>query len=123
MGGPSAERSETAQARPRPRTQPRSVEEGNHGDRPRTGIRSAKVSNDVDIAGLSEMRWQGEGHFQSLRGQGSVAVILNKKLCGSMISYIPVSERIMVVRLTMQPVNVTVIQVYAPTTTHSEEEL
>ena len=89
-------------------------------------------ANDVDIAGLSEIRWQGEGHFQSgdstvifsggVRGQGGVAVILNKKLRGSMISYNPVSERILVVRLAMRPVNVTVIQVYAPTSTHSEEE-
>ena len=84
-------------------------------------------ANDVDIAGLSEVRWQGEGHFQSgdstvivsggIPGQGGVAVILNKKLRGSMISYTPVSERILVVILAMQPVNVTVIQVYAPTTT------
>ena len=50
-------------------------------------------------------------------------VILNKKLRGSMISYNPVSERILVVRLAMRPVNVTVIQVYAPTSTHFEEEL
>ena len=75
----------------------------------------------MDIAGLSEIRWQGEGHFQSgdstvifsggVRRQGGVAVILNKKLRGSMISYNPVSERILVVRLAMRPVNVTVIQV------------
>ena len=50
MGGPSAERSETAHARPRPRTQPRSVEEGNHGDRPRIGIRSAKVSKGEEVS-------------------------------------------------------------------------
>ena len=90
-------------------------------------------ANDVDITGLSEIRWQGEGRIQSgdstvifsggIRGQGGVAVILNKKLRGSMISYNPVSERILVVRLAMRPVNVTVMQVYAPTTTHSEEEL
>ena len=44
-------------------------------------------ANDLDIAGLSQIRWQGEGHFQSgdssvifsggIRGQGGVAVILN----------------------------------------------
>ena len=49
VDGPSAERSETAQARPRPRTQPRRMEEGNHGDPPRTGIRSAKVSKGEHI--------------------------------------------------------------------------
>ena len=43
VDGQSAELSETTQARTRPRTEPRSLEEGNHGDRARTGIRSAKV--------------------------------------------------------------------------------
>ena len=76
----------------------------------------------MDIAGLSEIRWQGEGHFQSgdsivifsggIRGQGGVAMILNKKLRGTMISYNPVSERILVVRLAMRPVNVTVVVVW-----------
>ena len=90
-------------------------------------------ANDVDIAGLREIRWQGEGHSQSgdntvifsggIRGQGGVAVILNKKLRGSTISYNLVSDGILVVRLAMRPVNVTVIQVYVPTTTNSEEEL
>ena len=68
--------------------------------------------------------WRQHCHFSGgIRGQGGVAVILNKKLRGSMISYNPVSERILVVRVAMRPVNVKVIQVYAPTTTHSEEEL
>ena len=43
----SAELSETTPARPRARTEPRSMETGNHGDRPRTGIRSAEVSREV----------------------------------------------------------------------------
>ena len=35
---------ETTPARPKARTEPRNMEKGSHGDRPRTGIRSAKVS-------------------------------------------------------------------------------
>ena len=46
VDGQSAERSETIPARPRARTEPRRMEEGNHGDRLRTGIRSAKVSKE-----------------------------------------------------------------------------
>ena len=45
MDGQNAERSETTPARPRLRTEPRRMEEDNHGDRPRTGIRSTTVSN------------------------------------------------------------------------------
>ena len=45
VDGQSAERSETIPARPRARTEPRRMEEGNHGDRPRIGIISETVSN------------------------------------------------------------------------------
>ena len=45
VDGQSAERFETTPARSKARTEPRSMEKGSHGDRPRTGIRSAKVSN------------------------------------------------------------------------------
>ena len=44
VDGQSAERSETTPARPRAHTEPRSMEKCSHGDRPRTGIRSAKVT-------------------------------------------------------------------------------
>ena len=44
VDGQSAERFETTPARSKARTEPRSMEESSHGDRPRTGIRSAKVS-------------------------------------------------------------------------------
>ena len=43
VDGPSAERFETTSARPKSHTEPRRMAKGNHGDRPWTGIRSAKV--------------------------------------------------------------------------------
>ena len=44
VDGQSAERFETTPARSKARTEPRSMEKGNHGDRPRSLIGSAKVS-------------------------------------------------------------------------------
>ena len=44
VDGPSAERSQKTPARPKAGTEPRRMEKGNHGDRPRTGIRSANVT-------------------------------------------------------------------------------
>ena len=43
VDGPSAERFETTPARPKADTEPRRMAKGNHGDRPRTWIRSAQV--------------------------------------------------------------------------------
>ena len=50
VDGQSAKRSETTPARPRDRTEPRSMAEGNHGDRPWTGIISAKVSKGEQVS-------------------------------------------------------------------------
>ena len=50
VDGQSAKRSETTPARPRDRTEPRSMAGGNHGDRPRTGILSAKVSKGEQVS-------------------------------------------------------------------------
>ena len=43
VDGQSAERFETTPARPKAGTEPRRMAKGSHGDRPWTGIRSAKV--------------------------------------------------------------------------------
>ena len=49
VDGPSAERIETTPARSKADTEPRRMAKGNHGDRPRTGIRSAKVRKGTHI--------------------------------------------------------------------------
>ena len=58
----------------------------------------------VDICGLSEVRWNGQGHFTT---QG----------------YEPISDRVLVVRLKAKPRNITLIQVYGPTTAATDEEM
>ena len=49
VDGQSAEPSETTPARPKAGTEPRRMKKGNHGDRPRTGIRSAKVRKGTHV--------------------------------------------------------------------------
>ena len=49
VDGPSAERFETTPAQPKADTEPRRMAKGNHGDRPRTGIRSAKVRKGMHL--------------------------------------------------------------------------
>ena len=56
VDGPSAERFETTPARPKARTEPRRMEKGDHGDRLRIGIRSAKVRNMCN-------KWTGLHHI------------------------------------------------------------
>jgi len=75
----------------------------------------------VDICGLSEVRWDGQGHFTTLdghtigrptQGMSGVAVLIHRKIAGALVGYQPISDRVLVVRLNAKPRNITLIQVY-----------
>ena len=87
----------------------------------------------VDLVGITEMRWTGMGHFMSdeyevfycgqdtLRRNG-VAFICTDEIRRCFMGFNPVSNRIVTIRLQCKPVNMTVLQVCAPTSTAEEEE-
>ena len=84
--------------------------------------------------GISETHWCDSGELRkdgylflcsgndSIHREG-VAIILNKTAQRSLIGYNPISERIISVRLRTQIGVTTIVQVYAPTTASSEEEI
>ncbi|CAF1413680.1 unnamed protein product [Adineta steineri] len=85
----------------------------------------------MDILGIGELKWTGNGHFTSgnyevyysgsenIRRNG-VALIVNKKLINSIIGYHTKNDRIISIRLQGKPTNLTIIQIYAPTTEAEE---
>ncbi|CAM4881326.1 unnamed protein product [Rotaria socialis] len=88
----------------------------------------------IDILGISELKWTGMGHFisddyhifycgQENHRRNGVAIIVNKRLSNSVLGYNPKNDRIISIRLLGKPINVTVIQVYAPTTVADDEEI
>jgi len=89
--------------------------------------------NGVSVCGLSEVRWEGRGHFTTLeghtivysgdkvRGQQGVAMWLHKRVAGTLIGYEPTNSRLMVVRINARPRCISFIQVYAPTSGAEEE--
>ena len=93
----------------------------------------AKVN--VYIPGISELKWTGMGEFnsddhyiyycgqESLRRNG-VAIILNKKAQNAVLGCNHKNDRRMFVRCQDKPFkNITVIQVYAPTSNAEEAEV
>lgn len=90
--------------------------------------------NKVSVCGLSEVWWKGKGHFKTELGhlviysgnddmaRQGVAVWLNKEIAGSLIAYETINARIIKVKLSARPKDITLIQVYAPTTAASETE-
>ena len=80
----------------------------------------------VDILGISEIKWTGMSEFNSddhyiyYCGQEShrrngVALIVNKRVLNAIIVYSLKNDRMISVCFQGKPFNITVIQVYAPT--------
>ena len=88
----------------------------------------------VDILGISELKWTGKGEFNSddnciyycgqecLRRNG-VAIIVNKRLRIAVLGCNLKNDRMISVRFQGKPFNITVIQVYAPTSNAEEAEV
>ena len=80
----------------------------------------------IDILGISELRWTGMGEFnsddhyiyycgqESLRRNG-VAIMVNKRVQNAVLRCNLKNDRMISVRFQGKPFNITVIQVYAPT--------
>ena len=88
----------------------------------------------VNILGLSELKWTGMGEFNSddhyiyYYGQESlsrngVAIMVNKRVRNAVLGCNLKNNRMISVHFQGKPFNITVIQVYAPTSNTEETEL
>ena len=89
---------------------------------------------DVDILGISKLKWIGMGEFnsddhyiyycgqESLRGNG-LAIMVNKRVRNAVPGCNLKSDRMISVHFQGKPFNITVIQVYAPTSNAEEAEV
>jgi len=57
------------------------------------------------------------------QGMSGVAVWIHRKIAGALVGYEPVSDRVLIVRPNAKPRNITLIQVYGPTTAATDEEM
>ena len=88
----------------------------------------------VDILGISELKWTGVGEFnsddhyiyyceqKSLRRKG-VAIIVNKRVWNAVLGCSLKNDRMTSVRFQGKPFSIIAIQVYAPTTNAEEAEV
>ena len=88
----------------------------------------------VNILGISELQWTGMGelnsddHYiyycgqESLRRNG-VAIIVNKRVRNAVLGCSLKNDRIISVHFQGKPFNITVIQIYTPTSNTEEDEV
>ena len=90
-------------------------------------------SLNIDILGLSETRYIGEGVVRSdgytfiysggEEHQHGVGFIIKSSIEKSMLGYWAYSKRNIMIKLKAKPFDIAIIQTYAPTSSHSEEEI
>ena len=88
----------------------------------------------MHITGLYEVRWEGEGKFtqddytiiyngNEKSGSRGVVLILDKNHAEAVKSYNTVSDRLLCLKMNTKHSVLNIIQVYAPTSNSSDEEI
>ena len=97
-------------------------------------IKQEMARVNIDILGISELKWTGMGEFnsddhyiyycgqESLRRKG-VTLIVNKRVWNVVLGHSLQNNWMISVCFQGKPLNITVIQVYAPTTKAKEAEV
>ena len=97
-------------------------------------VKQEMVRVNVDILGISKLKWTGMGEFnsddhyiyycgqESLRRNG-VVLIVNKRVWNAVLGCNLKNDRMICVRFQGKPFNMTVIQVYAQTSNAEEAEV
>ncbi|GFS05752.1 craniofacial development protein 2-like [Elysia marginata] len=107
----------------------------------RTLLQKGKLDNvkmemetlNINILGLSEVRWKGAndiqtGKFRFLYSgrathERGVGLLVDQEVSEAVKGYWPVSDRVLLLKISGKPMDLNIIQVYAPTSTSSEEEI
>ena len=88
----------------------------------------------LSLLGLSDLTWKGRGHFttgsqkiyysgnDNIRRNG-VAFMVDRPTSKVVLGYNPINDRVISIRLQGQPMNWTIIQVYAPPANSEEEDI
>ena len=88
----------------------------------------------INILGISELKWTAMGEFnsddhyiyccgQEFLGRNGVAIMVNKRVRNAVLGCSLRNDRMISVRFQGKPLNITVIQVYAPTRNTEEAEV
>ena len=87
----------------------------------------------LDLLGISECKWIDNGilvkddHIMIYSGgkehKNGVGIVMRKKIARSLIWYWAISERVIMIKLQGKPFNISIIQIYAPTQDHEDEDI
>ena len=89
--------------------------------------------NGLSILGISEVRWKGQKEFVSdgmriissggEKCERGVAFVLDQEVARRLIEIEQCSDRLIMIKVSATPVDMVIIQVYMPTSDHTDEEI
>ena len=97
-------------------------------------VKQEMATVNISILGISKLKWTGRGEFnsddhyiyycgqESLRRNG-VAIMVNKRVRNAVLECNLKNNRMISVHFQSKPLNITVIQAYAPTSNSEEAKL
>ena len=87
----------------------------------------------LDIVGVSEARWTGSGrtvtgdwifyHSGGQKHEHGVGILIKKEIDAAVKGCWQLSDRVMLLKIGAKPVSINIIQVYAPTSQHSDDTI
>uniref|UniRef100_A0A0B7BR26 Endonuclease/exonuclease/phosphatase domain-containing protein n=4 Tax=Arion vulgaris TaxID=1028688 RepID=A0A0B7BR26_9EUPU len=87
----------------------------------------------VDIMGVAETRWKGEGyarrddyifiHSGGEYHERGVGILIKKEIEKYISGYWTYNDRMMLLKIRAKPFDIAIIQTYAPTSDHADEEI
>ena len=87
----------------------------------------------LDLLEISECKWTDNGtivkddHIMIYSGRkehkNGVGIVMRKEIARSLIGHWAISERVKMIKLQGKPFNINIIQIYAPTKDHEDEEI
>ena len=107
----------------------------------RTLLHPGKIGNvklemkrlNVNILGLGETRWKNAGistlddckfiHSGGQKHERGVGLLLDEEISKCLLGYWTISDRVMLVKIKGRPVNIAIVQIYAPTSESDEEDI
>ena len=89
--------------------------------------------NEVSILGVSEVGWKRQGEIRSgdytvyysrgERAEKVVTIVVHKSVVRSVVKKVVYNDRIIVIKLQAEPINILMMQVYMPTSEHEDDEV
>ena len=88
-----------------------------------------------DIIGISEARLVGSGELTTDEGhklyfsghnkyhREGTAILVNKSTASAVMEFLPISSRLISLRISAKPFNITIMEVYAPTSESSDQDI